>query len=103
VRYRASGTPGGWWQLPGAGPDETTLDLRVTPEGDTYAVGTSVGSSSGDAVVAGLSTDLSPLWPTLTYDRADSDDLAQSVTLSSGALYVAGVSGVDLLVMKIVR
>jgi hypothetical protein len=103
VRYRAGGAPGGWWQLPGAGANETALDLRVTPGGDTYAVGTSAGGSSGDAVVAGLSTGLSPLWSTLTYDRANGDDLAQSLTLSSGALYVAGVSGADLLVMKIAR
>jgi hypothetical protein len=99
VRFRASGTQGGWWQPPGADADDAALDVSVTPGGRTYAVGT----STGDAVVAGLSADLSPLWPVVTYDRAGGDDLAQSVSLSTGAVYVAGVSGADLLLMKIAR
>ena len=36
-------------------------------------------------------------------DRADGEDQAQSVSLAPGAVYVAGQSGADLLVMKILR
>lgn len=99
VRYRASGAPGGQWQLPGAADGEAALDLRVTLRGRTYVAGT----SGDDAVVAGLSAGLALLWPALAYDRAAASDLAQSVTLSSGAVYVAGVSGPDLFVMKVLR
>jgi uncharacterized delta-60 repeat protein len=102
VRFQASGAQGSRWQLSGAADGDAALDLYVTPRGRTYVAGT-VGDAGGDAVVAGLSDGLALLWPTLSYDRAGADDLAQSVTLSSGAAYVAGVSGTDLLVMKVLR
>jgi uncharacterized delta-60 repeat protein len=103
VRYLASGAPGGSWRLPGAADDEAALDLDVTPEGESFAVGTAAGAGSVDAVVAGLTRTLTALWPPLVSDLGGADDLAQSVSVSDAAVYVAGVSGADLLFLKIPR
>jgi len=102
LRYVASGGPGGSWRLPGAVGDESVFDLAVTPDGASFAAGTSAGASA-DAFVAGLSHAVTPLWPPFVYDGAGADDVAQSVAVSSGAVYVAGVSGADLLIMKFAR
>jgi len=103
VRYGPSGIGAGHWSLEGAGHDEAALDVVVAATGRTYAAGTTAGATGPDVVVAGLSNVLLPLWPALLYDRGDRDDQAQSVSLTSGAMYVAGVSGSDLLVLKILR
>jgi hypothetical protein len=103
ARYLKNGAAGGWWQIAGTGPDETVLDLAVTATGRTYAAGTSAGAASPDAVVAGLASSLAPLWPAVSFDRADGEDQAQSISLAPGAVYVAGQSGNDLLVLKILR
>lgn len=103
VRYLAGGAPGGSWRLPGAGDDETVLDLVVTPDGQSFAAGAASGAGAADAVVAGLTRTMTPLWPPLVVDRGGADDLAQSVSVSDGAVYVAGVSGADLLFFKIPR
>lgn len=103
TRFLKSGADGGWWQIEGAGTDETVLDVAVTAAGRTYAAGTSAGAASPDAVIAGLASSLALLWPAVSYDRAGGEDQAQSVSLAPGAVYVAGQSGDDLLVMKIVR
>ncbi len=103
VRFLPDGTQAGWWQLAGAGADEGILDLAVTAAGRTYAVGAAAGASSPDAIVAGLSGALTPLWPAVFYDRRGGDDQAQSVSLSGSAVYVAGVSGRDLFVSRVAR
>jgi hypothetical protein len=103
VRYLRGGAQAGWWQVDGAGADETVLDLVATGAGRTFAVGTTAGAASPDGLVAGLSGALAPLWPAVTYDRADGDDQAESVSLADGAVYVAGVSGSDLFVARVLR
>jgi hypothetical protein len=103
VRYLRGGAQAGWWQAAGAGAEETILDLVATGAGRTYAVGTTAGASSPDALIAGLSGALGPLWPAVTYDRAGGDDQAQSVSITSGAIYVTGVSGSDLYVARVAR
>jgi hypothetical protein len=103
VRYRPTGAEDSRFVIAGAGREETAYSLALTTAGRAYAAGTSTGAAGPDAVVAGLSGELTPLWPVVWYDRAGGDDQAQSLSLTSGAIYVAGVSGSDLLVLKILR
>jgi hypothetical protein len=103
VRYLAGGAPGGSWRLPGAAGDETAADLVVAPNGESFAAGMAAGTGSTDAVVAGFTRTLTPLWPPIVSDLGGADDLAQSVSVSDAAVYVAGVSGADLLFLKIPR
>lgn len=103
VRYASTGAQTGWWQMQGAGADEGILDLAVTGAGRTYAAGATAGADSSNALVAGLSAALAPLWPAVSYDRSGGDDQAESVGLTSGAVYIAGVSGSDLLLARVAR
>lgn len=103
VRYLADGAPDGAWRLPGEADGETALDLVVTADGESFAAGTSGGTGSTDLLVAGLARAFTPLWPPLVTDLGGADDLAQSVAVSDGAVYVAGVAGTDLLFLKIPR
>jgi hypothetical protein len=91
------------WRLPGPGVDDTALGLAPTASGDVYVAGVAGGASSSDAIVAGVSSTLLPLWPVIVVDRAGHDDTAESLALAPGAVYAAGVSGPDLLVIRVLR
>jgi hypothetical protein len=103
VRYRPGGARDGIWQMPGPGADESAFSLCVSRSGAAYAAGVTSGDSSRDAVLVGLASDLVPFWPAIVVDRAGRDDAARSVALAEGAVYVTGVSGRDLFVMKVLR
>lgn len=103
LRYRPGGARDGIWQTPGPGADESAFALCVAPSGAAYVAGATSGDSSHDAVLAGLTSDLLPSWPAIVFDRAGRDDEARSVALAAGTAYVAGVSGRDLFVMKVLR